>query len=334
MQFGILDQSPVVSGATPGDAVRATIALSRRAEELGYSRYWLAEHHAMGGLADAAPEVLLARLAAETRRIRLGSGGVMLPHYAPLKVAESFRMLEAIAPGRIDLGIGRAPGGTGLVSAALESSDVRTFPEQIQETMDFLDGTTPAGTAFASLTAMPSGAGSPDVWLLGSSEYGALLAAQMGLPYVYAHFIGGDAPAITHAYRSRFAPSARNAKPRVIVALSALAAPSDEEAEALWWPVALWRMRMLRGRSAPVPTVAQAAAYPFSRLEREELVLTRRVIAGSPERVRDRIAAIAAEHSADEALIVTITPTYESRLRSYELLANAFALASVATAVS
>lgn len=326
MQLGVLDQSPVVSGATPGDAVRATIALSRRAEELGYARYWLAEHHAMGGLADAAPEVLLARLAAETQRIRLGSGGVMLPHYAPLKVAEAFRMLEALAPGRIDLGIGRAPGGTGLVSAALESADVRSFPDQIQETIDFLDGTTPAGTAFASLTAMPAGRSSPAVWLLGSSEYGARLAAQMGLPYVYAHFIGGDAAQITHAYRARFVPSARNAEPRVIVALSAIAAPTDEEAEELWWPVALWRMRMLRGRSEPVPSLAETAAHSFSRLEREEMVLTRRVITGSPAVVRDRIQDVLTAHAADEAMVVSITPTYESRLQSYALIAAACAL--------
>jgi len=224
--IGILDQSPIVSGSTPAEAVAASIALARHAEQLGYHRFWLAEHHAMGGLADASPEILLARLTAETSRIRLGTGGVMLPHYSALKVAETFRMLEALAPGRIDLGIGRAPGGTHLVSTALETGDVNRFPQQIADTIDFLDGTMPERSPFAPLKAMPTGGTSPDVWMLGSSQYGALLAAEMGLPYTYAHFIGGDAPAIVRTYRERFKPSRRCAEPRAIVALAAIAAPT------------------------------------------------------------------------------------------------------------
>ena len=204
LPLSILDQSPIVAGAAPRDAVLATIALARRADELGYRRYWLAEHHAMPGLADASPEVLLARLTGETSRIRLGTGGIMLPHYSALKVAESFRMLEALAPGRIDLGIGRAPGGTGLVNAALESREVGSFPQQVRDVIDFLDGTTPAASPFAPLSAMPSGRSSPAVWLLGSSDYGALLAAQYGLPYAFAHFIGGDAAEVTHAVPDAF----------------------------------------------------------------------------------------------------------------------------------
>ncbi len=324
--LSILDQSPIVAGATPGDAVAATIALARRADALGYARYWLAEHHAMAGLADASPEMLLARLTAETSRIRLGTGGIMLPHYRALKVAESFRMLEALAPGRIDLGVGRAPGGTSLVSAALESRDVALFPQQIADVIDFLDGTTPAGTPFAALTAMPSGRTSPEVWLLGSSEYGALLAAEMGLPYTLAHFISGDATAITRAYRERFRPSARCAVPRVIIAAAAIVAPTDDEAEALSWPVALWRMRLFRGHATPVPSLEETARYPWTPRERNEVALTRRVIAGSPVTVRRKLEALVAAHGADEAMIVSITPDYASRLRSYELLADAFAI--------
>jgi luciferase family oxidoreductase group 1 len=326
LPLSILDQSPIVAGTTPADAIAATIALTRRAEELGYRRYWLAEHHAMGGLADASPEVLLARLTAETSRIRLGTGGIMLPHYSAFKVAESFRMLEALAPGRIDLGVGRAPGGTGLVSAALESRDVETFPRQITDVIDFLDGTTPAGSPFAPLTAMPSGRTAPEVWLLGSSHYGALLAAELGLPYTLAHFIAGDAAPVTRAYRERFRPSARCAQPRVMVAVAALVAPSDEEAEALTWPVALWRLRLFRGKSTPVPSLAECERYPWTPLERDEVRRTRRVIAGSPATVRARLEALVAEHGADEAMIVTIAPDYASRLRSYELLADAFAI--------
>ena len=328
MRLSVLDISPVASGSSPAEALRNTLDLAQVADALGYTRYWLAEHHAMGGLADAAPEVLLARLVSETSRIRLGSGGVMLPHYAPFKVAEAFRMLEALAPGRIDLGIGRAPGGTSLVSAALETGDVRAFPDHIQETIDFLDGTTPTGTMFASLSAMPTGRTSPAVWLLGSSEYGAMLAAHMGLPYVYAHFIGGDAPATTRAYRENFQPSARGGEPRVIVALSAIAADTDDEAYELWWPIALWRMRMLRGHSGPIPSLAEFDAYPLMPRERQEMELTRRVMTGTPAGVRQQIGDLVDLHGADEALVISITPTYESRLRSYELIANAFALSA------
>ncbi len=328
--LSILDQSPIVSGATPRDAVAATISLARRAEALGYRRYWLAEHHAMRGLADASPEMLLARLTAETSRIRLGTGGIMLPHYSALKVAEAFRMLEALAPGRIDLGVGRAPGGTGLVSAALDSGDVAAFPQQILDLIDFLDGTTPAGSAFGSLTAMPSGRTSPDVWLLGSSSFGALLAAQMGLPYTLAHFIAGDAPEVTRAYRERFVPSDRCPTPRVIVALAAIVAPTEEEAEALTWPLSLWRMRLLRGLSTPVPSLAETHAYPWTARERFEVEQTRRVVFGSPASIRPKIEALVASHAADEAMIVTIAPDYALRLRSYELLADAFALSAAA----
>jgi luciferase family oxidoreductase group 1 len=323
--LSILDQSPVVADRSPGAAVGATIELARRAEELGYCRYWLAEHHAMRGLADAAPEVLLARLTGETTRIRLGTGGVMLPHYSALKVAESFRMLEALAPGRIDLGIGRAPGGSGLVSAALESRDVAAFPQQIADVIDYLDGTLPAASPFASLTAMPTGRTSPDVWLLGSSDYGALLAAEMGLPYTFAHFIGGDSTAITRAYRERFKPSPSCASPRVIIALAAIVAPTDAEAEALTWPVALWRMRLLRGLSTPVPSIAETERYAWTPRERHEVERTRRVIFGSPSLVRAKIEGLVQAHGADEAMIVTIVPDYALRMRSYELLAGAFA---------
>jgi luciferase family oxidoreductase group 1 len=192
--------------------------------------------------------------------------------------------------------------------------------------MDFLDGSTPAASPFASLTAMPSGRTSPDLWVLGSSEYGALLAAAMGLPYTLAHFIAGDAAEITHAYRARFKPSARWAAPRVIVAVAAIVAATDAEAEALTWPLALWRMRLFRGQSSPVPSLQETERYPWTPRERYEVEATRRVIAGSPPTVRRKLETLVAAHGADEAMIVTITPDYASRLRSYELLADAFAL--------
>jgi len=330
--LSILDQSPVVSGARPRDAIAATIELARRADQLGYRRYWLAEHHAMRGLADASPEVLLARLTAETTNIRLGTGGIMLPHYSAFKVAESFRMLEALAPGRIDLGLGRAPGGTPLVSAALESRDPAIFPAQIGAAIEYMRGTALPEERGAPLPAMPSGSSAPPVWILGSSDYGARLAADMSLPYAYAQFIGGDAAHIARAYRARYLPTPERPEPYCMVALFAIAAPSDEEAEDLAWPIRLWRSRVTRGISTEVPSLEETRAYPWTPRERDEAVRSRRMIVGTPAKVRERIRELVAEYAADEAMVVTITPDYASRLRSYELLADAFRLAPAGSA--
>jgi luciferase family oxidoreductase group 1 len=252
----------------------------------------------------------------------------MLPHYSSFKVAETFRMLDALAPGRIDLGVGRAPGGVGLVNAALESRDPREFPQQIEETIGYLEATTPASSAFSRLHAMPSGTTTPEVWMLGSSDYGALLAAHMGLPYAYAHFIGGDQPHLARAYRSGFRPNARNPQPRCIVAAAAIVAPTDEEAADLALPLRLWRTRSVQGRGGPIPSLEEARAYPWAPREREESERGRRLLCGSPATVRRELERLVEENAADEALIVTITPDYASRLRSYELLAEAFDLDS------
>ena len=328
LALGILDQSPVLAGASPRDAVHETIALAREAERLGYHRYWLAEHHAMRGLADPAPEILLARIAAETSRMRVGTGGVLLPHYSALKVAEQFRMLEALAPGRIDLGIGRAPGGSQRVSMALESRDVRDFPAQVRDLCDYLDGTMPEEHPFAKLTAMPSGETSPEVWLLGSSDYSASLAAQFGLPFAFAHFISGDAEPVTRMYRRHFRPSRRLAEPRAILCLAAIAAPTPEEAEELAATIDLWRLRIRNGVDLPVPSLDEARAYPYTPSDRDEITYyRRRLTLGAPNAVRERIETLSARHEADEAMILTITPDYASRTRSYALLADAFALA-------
>jgi len=318
--LSILDQSPIVAGATPHDAVAATIALARRAEALGYHRYWLAEHHAMPNLADASPEVLLARLTGETSRIRLGTGGIMLPHYSAFKVAETFRMLDALAPGRIDLGVGRAPGGTQLVAQALESRDAARFPQQIADVLAYVN----AGERRA-LVAQPGGTTAPDLWVLGSSDYGALLAAQFGLPYTFAQFIGGDYPSVTRAYRDRFVPSAQRDQPYVMVAVAAMVAETDAEAERLALPALLSRLRRLRGVVAPLPSLAEAEAYPWTPLERDEVARSRNMIVGSPATVRAKIDAVVASYAADEIMVVTIAPDDAARTRSYALLAEAFA---------
>jgi luciferase family oxidoreductase group 1 len=324
---GILDQSPVLSGARPRDAVLATLQLARDAERLGYHRYWLAEHHAMQGLADPAPEILLARIAADTTRMRVGTGGVLLPHYAALKVAEQFRMLDALAPGRIDLGIGRAPGGSQRVSIALESAEIQRFPRQVRELIGFLDQTLPADHPFAKLVAMPSGETSPEVWLLGSSDYSASLAAEYGLPFAFAHFISGDAEQVTRMYRRHYRPSERAPEPRVLIAVAALAAETPEEAEELAATLDLWRLRIRRGVDLPVPSRDEARAFPYTIYDREEITYNRRRLAlGAPGAVRERVEAIVRAHEADEAMLLTITPDYDARTRSYALLADAFAL--------
>src|ERR1700736_5653654 len=298
LSLGILDQSPVLAGARPRDAVVETLALAREAERLGYERYWLGEHHAMRGLADPAPEILLARMTAETTRMRIGTGGVLLPHYAPLKVAEQFRLLEALAPGRIDLGIGRAPGGSQRVSAALESREVARFPRQVQEVIGFLDGTLADTHPHAKLIAMPTGETSPEVWLLGSSDYSAALAAELGLPFAFAHFISGDASAVTRMYRRHFRASGRLQEPRVILCVAALAAETPEEAEELAATIDLWRWRIRRGIDLPVPSRDEALAYPYTEYDRDEIAYNRhRLALGAPRAVRDRIETLARARS-------------------------------------
>ncbi len=328
--LSILDQSPIVAGTSARDAVAATIALAREAEALGYHRYWLAEHHALPSLADASPEVLLARLTGETSRIRLGTGGIMLPHYSAFKIAETFRMLEALAPGRIDLGVGRAPGGTRLVSQALESRDPARFPQQIADVLGYLH----APGDEQALFAQPGGASAPAMWVLGSSDYGAQVAAQFGLPYTFAQFIGGDYPSVTRAYRERFTPSAFASAPYVMVALAAIVAPTDAEAERLALPTLLSRLRRLRGITGPLPSLAEAEAYPWTPLERHEVAQSRNMIIGSPATVIAKIAAVIETYAADEIMVVTIAPDVDTRRRSYALLAEAFMSAAPEPAIA
>ena len=322
--ISVLDQSPIVSGAAPRDAVAATIALARRADEIGYHRYWLAEHHAVANYADASPEVLLARLTGETARIRLGSGGIMLPHYSAFKVAEAFRMLEALAPGRIDIGVGRAPGGTRLVSAALQSNDSAQFPQQIQEVLAYFAGELP-DPRLRGLIAQPLGDTSPAMWVLGSSDFGARLAAKFGLPYSFAQFIGGDYPHVTRAYKQLFEPSEHLDKPYAMVTLAAIVAPTAEEADLMSLPALLSGLRRLRGITAPFPSLAEAQAYPWTELEKSEAIASRNMIIGTPETIRARIDAVVERYDADEIMVVTLAPDYASRRRSYELLAAACA---------
>lgn len=331
MRLSILDQSPIVSGHSPAEALRATLELARRAETLGYHRYWLAEHHNVRGLADPCPEILLGQVAAATERMRVGTGGVLLPYYSPLKVAEVFRMYEALFPGRIDLGIGRAPGGDRMTANAMNArafDDMDAFPQQVLDVVGWIDRTLPDEHPYALVQAMPTGVGSPEVWLLGSSDYSGALASYLGLRFAFAHFInahGGDA--VSQAYRRDFRPSARESRPYSMVCVFALCASTTEEAERLAASIDLRRLQMATGRESVVATTAEALAYPYTGHDREIIRRERaRAVVGTPDEVAARLQRIADNFAADELMVITITGDYAARMRSYELLARAFDL--------
>jgi luciferase family oxidoreductase group 1 len=335
LRLSVLDQSPIISGRSPQEAIAATIELAVAAERLGYRRYWLAEHHGLLGLADPCPEILLTRIAAATTTLRVGTGGIMLPYYSPFKVAEVFRMLEALYPGRIDLGVGRAPGGDMRTAQAMSGGHYRgapEFPDQIVEVLGYLGGALPDGHPYRDVVVQPAGARLPEFWVLGSSDYGGALAAALGLRFTFAHFItahGGDA--VSRAYRAQFRPSAHLAAPYSMVAVFALCADTDGEAERLATSIDLRRLQMDQGINGTIPTLAEAAAYRYTEADRMRIMQHRqRAIIGSPARVREQLEALAARYQADEIVVVTITGDYPSRLRSYELLAEACGLVAPA----
>ena len=331
LKLSILDQSPVLTSGTPAQAIQATLDLARRAEELGYTRYWLAEHHAIAALADPCPEVLLARLGAETKRMRIGTGGVLLPYYSPFKVAEVFRMLEALYPGRVDLGLGRAPGGDARTAHAVAGGQFPSaddFPQRVWELVGHLDGTLPDDHPHKRVRVQPGGDTAPEVWLLGSSDYSGLLAAQMGLRFAFAHFInakGGDA--VTRAYRERFQAGEREQAPAAIVCVFAICADSDAEAERLAASIDLRRLHMALNLDTPVPTLEEAARHVYTEEERRYVLGQRdRAVIGGPDKCRRALGALVERYGADELMVITITGDYATRLRSYELLGEAFGL--------
>jgi luciferase family oxidoreductase group 1 len=337
MKLSIIDQCPVPAGFTTADAFRNTIELARLADRLGYERYWIAEHHATAAFASPAPEVLLARVGAETSHIRIGSGGVMLPHYSPMKVAEAFRVLHALYPGRIDLGIGRAPGGSPLDSFALrrDRSAQPTeddFPKQLLELLAFLRGGFRPDHAFSRIELSPAMPGAPEVWLLGSSMWSAAAAAQLGLPYAFAHFID---PTHTRAaveyYRTHFKPSNEFSQPVAILGIGAICASTDAEADRLASSVRLFRRRAQSGDRGPIPTPEEALAElgpgPLpADVTRRETGEWPRAIIGAADDVRNTLVDIASVLHIDEVMVVTIVHDHRARLRSHELLAQAFNL--------
>lgn len=330
--LSVLDQSPIRAGGTPEQALRDTLDLARAADRLGYARYWIAEHHNSGSLASASPEILIAQVAAHTKHLRVGSGGVMLSHYSPLKVAEQFRMLEALFPGRIDLGIGRAPGSDARTARALAYKappiDLEHFPEQLLDLYGFLSDSFPERHEYRRIRAMPALDRMPELWLLGSSDVSAGYAAELGWSFCFAHFINQERATVAlDAYRKLFQPSPVLDAPRASLAVSATVAETREEAERLSWSRWAWRLMGARGGAQGIPSPEDAMAFDFTGPEREYLQFAKqRSIYGTPGDVRDRLLALGEELGVDDFVVVTVTYDVAARLRSYELLADAFGL--------
>jgi luciferase family oxidoreductase group 1 len=334
LRLSVLDQSPISEGSNGAQALANSVDLARLSDALGYERYWVAEHHGTPMLACASPEALIGPIAAVTSRIRVGSGGVMLPHYSPLKVAETFSMFAGLFPGRIDLAIGRAPGTDALTTFALQrdrrQASPDDFPSQLVEMLGYFGKSLPEGHPFARLSSLPGDPARPDPWLLGSSPQSGIWAAEMGLPYAFADFINPGGAGIVGRYRVEFRPSMWRAAPEVITALWVICAETDDEAERLASSGVMTFKLLRRGELIPVPPVEKALAF-IERERRQSAglastpsVTDRRRIVGSPATVRAGIEAAAREYDADEVMIVSITYDHQARRRSYELIAEAF----------
>ena len=338
LPLSVLDLSFVTSGSPPSAALASSIELARHCDGLGYERYWLAEHHNIPSVASPAPEIMIGQIAAVTRRIRVGSGGIMLPNHAPLMVAERFRMLEALFPGRIDLGLGRAPGTDRVTAYALrERLDARPgddFLERLEELIRWERGGFPEGHPFRGVVAMPSDVHLPPIWLLGSSGYSARLSAQLGMGFAFAHhFATHDAFDAMLTYRTSFSPSTFRERPHAILAVSVVCADTEAEAEHLASSMDLSALRRERGEFGPLPSPEEAAATTYDALDRERIRRNRaRMFVGTKASVHERLTTLAEATVADEIMVTSAIFDQAHRRRSYELLAEAFGLRSLLAA--
>jgi len=332
LKLAVLDQSVSLGGSSEDAAIRDTLSLAEHCERLGYSRFWLSEHHGLPTIVGSAPEILMAAIAARTATIRIGSAGVMLPHYSALKVAEQFRVLEALAPGRIDLGVGRAPGGDMRTARALNPNAAvaaEDFPVQVRD----LQAWTSAGR-HAGITAHPLGPHAPEIWILGSSDYGAQLAAHFGLPYAFAYFFtdGVGAEQALALYRRLYQPSERHPEPQATLCIWALVAASDDEARHLSLSRDRWRIDRGRGVLGPLQSPDEIARRGFDAAEEQGLASMRaRAFVGSPQTVRDKIVRLAETFALDEVVINTWAHDPAVRRTSYALLADVFSLSAAPT---
>jgi luciferase family oxidoreductase group 1 len=333
VRLSVLDQSVAIAGRPHAASIQETLSLAEYCEGLGYHRFWVAEHHNHGTIVGTAPEILLAAIAARTSRIRLGSAGVMLPHYSSLKVAEQFRVLDALAPGRIDLGVGRAPGSDGRTAFALNpnaNEAAEAFPRQVRDLEAWVTGKPlPEGHPFQQVRAFPAGETSPDVWILGSSNYGAQVAAHFGLPYCFAHFItdGRGAKEALDLYRDTYQASPRFPKPASVLCVWALVAETEAEARRLFWPRAKWKLYRDLGAIPPLETADDAAAHPYTPEERVRIDQIRAMaLVGSVASVAERLRALSDACDVDEIAVLTWSDDPAARRNSYALLAREFGL--------
>jgi luciferase family oxidoreductase group 1 len=332
--LSVLDLSPVTTATPPAAALNNSLDLARHVDRLGYSRLWLAEHHNLPTIASSAPDIMIGQIAAITRNMRVGSGGVMLPNHAPLMVMERFKVLEALFPGRIDLGLGRAPGTDQITSLALRrrqdtSNEQDDFLDRFQEMMLFESKGFPANHPFSKVDAMPTGVPLPPIFLLGSSGYSAELAAQVGMGFSFAHHFSDFPPEIPMLnYRNNFKPSVWRDKPCAILGVAAIAADTAAEADRMAMSADLHFARRARGEYGPLASPDEAAAYSYQPIDRERIKQNRkRLIVGSAEQVRERIQTLADVTQADEVMITTMVYDHAARKHSYALLADAFGLA-------
>ncbi len=330
LTLSVLDQSPVPEGSTAAEALQQTLALARAAEAMGFRRYWVAEHHGTRSLAATSPEVLVGAVAAATSTIRVGSGGVLLSHYSPLKVAETFRTLSALHPGRIDLGVGRTPGADPVTEAALQylpgvRGDER-YVDKVVDLIGFLhDGLDP-GHPFEKVRAMPDGVIVPRLWMLGSSSHSGAVAAYLGQPFAFAHFITPEfGPQVVAAYRRGFQPSESAPAPQALVAVAVMCADTDAEARRLARSAEVWRLRPEGTERGPLPSPEDAAARVLTDVEEAKAAQARAgTIVGDPAHVHAELTSLAGSFEVDELLVVTVCHDPAARLRSYELIAEAF----------
>ena len=335
LRLNVLDQSPVRPGATPRQAILETVELAQLADRLGYTRFWVSEHHNTNTLAGSTPEVLIAHLGSQTSRIRLGSGGVMLPHYSSLKVAENFRMLETLFPGRIDLGMGRAPGADRLTAHTLNPGNnfsEQDFVEQLMDLQAYLRDEKVPDTIHERVMAIPQAPEAPELWILSSSGQSGLFAAHLGMAFSFAQFINGNGgPAAMRQYRERFRPSTELAAPLANVAVFTLCADTEEKARELRAAMDIQLIRFNKGDFRTFPTAEEVRAHRFTADDQAHLAHNRnRVVSGTPEQVHAQFTKMAADYDVNEITAVTITADFQDRLRSYELLAEAFELAPAA----
>ncbi|MFC3041357.1 LLM class flavin-dependent oxidoreductase [Virgibacillus xinjiangensis] len=325
MRLSILDQCPISSGSNAKEALNESIRLAERADELGYTRYWIAEHHDLPGLACPAPDLMLSAIGRSTDSIRLGSGAVLLPHYKPYNIAERYNMLAALFPGRIDLGIGRAPGGSAEVTMALSDNfleEVRKMPGKLDELLSFFGEGFPEDHMFSKITPRPLPDQQPIPWLLGTSEKSAILAAEKGMPYAFGHFMTDqDGPGIMRKYKE-------SSSSETITAVSVICAETMIEAEKLAWSNVIWKLKQDQGESeSGVPSLQEVENYPLSEEEKQKANnMLNSIIVGDPPTVKEKLIELGQQYDAEEFMMLTITHSYEARLRSYELLAEEFGL--------